>query len=54
MKLCDFGLARSYSGLKTSPNKYFEEVKKEIDSTNMKRIQDGMDQMDINEAKKIV
>ena len=26
IKLCDFGLARSYSGLPVDPNKYYEEV----------------------------
>jgi len=26
IKLCDFGLARSFSGLQTSPTKYFEQV----------------------------
>jgi serine/threonine protein kinase len=27
VKLCDFGLARSFQGLKQSPTKYFEDVK---------------------------
>lgn len=26
-KLCDFGLSRSFSGLQTTPTKYFDEVK---------------------------
>jgi mitogen-activated protein kinase 1/3 len=34
IKLCDFGLARSYSGLNVDPNKYFEEAKTKIEETN--------------------
>ena len=34
VKLCDFGLARSMSGMDTLPSKYYEEVKQQIYDTN--------------------
>jgi mitogen-activated protein kinase 1/3 len=34
IKLCDFGLARSYSGLQVDPNKYYDEVQTKIVETN--------------------
>lgn len=36
-KLCDFGLSRSFSGLPTSPTKYFDDVKSKINETNNER-----------------
>jgi serine/threonine protein kinase len=41
VKLCDFGLARSFQGLKLSPTKYFDDVKERIESENAKRIEEG-------------
>lgn len=41
VKLCDFGLARSFQGLKQSPTKYFDDVRERIDSENAKRVQEG-------------
>lgn len=30
IKLCDFGLARSYHGLSTNPNRYYEQIRQKI------------------------
>ena len=41
IKLCDFGLARTYNGLKCNPKKYYDEVKKKIIEANILRQEMG-------------
>ena len=41
IRLCDFGLARSFSGLATTPTKYFDDVKHMVSEENKKRNDNG-------------
>ena len=41
VKLCDFGLSRSYSGLMSEPTKYYEEIREKISKENTKREAEG-------------
>ena len=54
VKLCDFGLARSFQGLKLLPTKYFDDVKERIESENAKRIEEGKEIMNREEQKKAI
>ena len=37
VKLCDFGLARSMAGIDVVPQKYYEDVKQQLQDVNIKR-----------------
>jgi len=51
VKLCDFGLARSFQGLKESPTKYFDDVRTRVDSENALRRAEGKQDMSKEESK---
>lgn len=54
IKLCDFGLARTFSGLPIDPIKHYDEVKSKISETNLQRIQLGLNSLSENETKQII
>ncbi len=54
IKICDFGLSRSFYGLSTNPNRHYEHVQDRILETNELRLESGQDKLGYNERKQLV
>ena len=54
IKLCDFGLARTFAGLHNDPNEFHERIRQKITEENMIRQEQGIGRLDDLETRKLV
>lgn len=51
IKICDFGLARSFYGLTLNPNRYYEQIKQKIYEENERRSEQGQNPLTEDECR---
>lgn len=54
IKICDFGLSRSYYGLTTNPNRHYEGIRHKIQETNELRSESGQDLLSEEERRTFI